>query len=221
MSSGPERKVILLFSGGMDSTVLLYRLRLEGFEPEPLFVGYGQRHMQAELQAAGAIAREFGVALRFAGLPSIATLWGPNALTGGANLEPAGVTPGNTVVPGRNLVLLSLANVVRLATGAGGGLAIGCNADDAELYEDCRTDFLFRLADLLGTQIRCLIGETKANIAREGVRMRVPLEATWSCYAGGALQCGQCDACVRRANALAEVDLHPFRARLGGTDLTE
>jgi 7-cyano-7-deazaguanine synthase len=75
-------------------------------------------------------------------------------------------------------------------------------------YPNCRPEFLnafaeaARLATKVGTEdgrtMRFhapLIALSKAEIVREGTRLGVPWELTWSCYAGGEQACGRCDSC--------------------------
>lgn len=45
---------------------------------------------------------------------------------------------------------------------------------------------------------------TKADIVREGARLGVPFELTWSCYEGGEMHCGACGTCVERREAFDE-----------------
>ena len=97
---------------------------------------------------------------------------------------------------------------------------IAANALDYSGYPDCRPEFYaavvetLRLGSKLGTQygvpIRVetpLIAMSKADIVRAAVAAGAPLEHTWSCYAGGARPCGQCDSCLLRAKGFAEAGL--------------
>ena len=49
---------------------------------------------------------------------------------------------------------------------------------------------------------------SKKDIVREGQKLNVPFEETWSCYKGTDLHCGRCGTCVERQEAfyLAQVD---------------
>src|SRR5262249_45253551 len=48
-------KVVVIHSGGLDSTTLLYHLRAEGSELVALSADYGQRHRDRELASAAAV----------------------------------------------------------------------------------------------------------------------------------------------------------------------
>ena len=61
-----------------------------------------------------------------------------------------------------------------------------------------------------------IIELSKAEIAEMGVRLKAPIEHTWSCYGGGELPCGQCDSCVLRARGFDQAGiLDPLLVRLG------
>ena len=61
-----------------------------------------------------------------------------------------------------------------------------------------------------------IIELSKPEIVELGVRLKVPLEHTWSCYEGGEVPCERCDSCVLRAKGFEEADvLDPLMVRLG------
>lgn len=183
---------VLLFSGGLDSTTCLYRLReeLPSGITHCLGVDYGQQHV-GELEAARKIALDPS----FRG--STWTRWQAPRLQG--------VGPAN-VFPNRNLMLISLAACFAAQVGAK-RIVIGCNADDALDYSDCRASFLEAVGDVLLfsglTLLTPLIDMAKSEVAKEARRLGVPIEATRSCYGPGMDACGFCPACVLRADALA------------------
>ena len=45
------------------------------------------------------------------------------------------------------------------------------------------------------------INRNKADIVREGLRLGVPYQLTWSCYEGGDHPCGHCGTCIDRLKA--------------------
>jgi 7-cyano-7-deazaguanine synthase len=124
-----------------------------------------------------------------------------------------------TVVPNRNMMMLSIAGAVAIAEEAE-FVATGTHAGDHFIYPDCRPEFIAAAsaALLVGNTgfsspgfrgiVAPFIHSTKADICATGDVLGVPWDATWSCYKGGAIHCGRCGTCVERAEAfdLAGVD---------------
>jgi 7-cyano-7-deazaguanine synthase len=115
-----------------------------------------------------------------------------------------------TVVPNRNMILLAVAIGRAVAVGAE-AVAYAAHAGDHTIYPDCRPEFVDALAqaallcDWRPIQIlRPFVSWTKGAIVREGVRLGVPFELTWSCYEGEERPCGKCGTCVERAEAFAQ-----------------
>jgi 7-cyano-7-deazaguanine synthase len=223
-TSGTGKRAIVLLSGGLDSSTTLAIAVEEGYTPYALSIRYGQRH-ERELAAAQAIGRHFGcVERRVVDLDLRA--FGGSALTDDAIDLPldrneaalASGVPG-TYVPARNLIFLSIATAYAEVSGAD-DIFLGITAIDYSGYPDCRPEFLdafaevARLATKAGTEDRRtmrfhapLIALSKADIVREGTRLGVPWELTWSCYAGGEQACGRCDSCLLRLKGFAAAGL--------------
>lgn len=198
---------VLLLSGGVDSLVILAQECREGRPVRCLTFDYGQQHRDAEIIAAERIAQWYAVPHHVVSLPRL----GGSALTGDGAL-PAGLhyadpAQAATVVPNRNLVLLSVAAswAVRLGRSA---VLFGAHAGDAAIYPDCRPAFV-EAADIIlqlacGVRVRApLLRKTKRDIVLLGRELGVPFALAWSCYAGGAVPCGTCGACVERREAMA------------------
>ena len=196
-------KFIHLLSGGLDSTVLLYDLLDQGHKSHCILYDYGQRHIK-ELGFAEATCAKLGVNYDKIVLPP--QLFERSALTTGAE----SLVGQPTIVPNRNMVLISMAASYALSHGC---TAVSCaiNSDDAEVYPDCRAEFIKHL----NFALRCChtrrmevhvpyIVRTKAKVVEIGRRLNVPLGETWSCYAGGDEPCGQCGACQVRLKAIAD-----------------
>jgi 7-cyano-7-deazaguanine synthase len=196
-------KFIHLLSGGLDSTVLLYDLLDQGHKAHCILYDYGQRHIK-ELSFAEATCAKLGVTYDKIVLPP--QLFERSALTTGAE----SLVGQPTIVPNRNMVLISMAASYALSHGC---TAVSCaiNSDDAEVYPDCRAEFIKNL----NFALRCChtrrmevhvpyIVRTKAKVVEIGRRLNVPLGETWSCYAGGDEPCGQCGACQVRLKAIAD-----------------
>ena len=216
-------KAVVLFSGGLDSTTALCWALAKGYDCLAVSFNYGQRHSR-ENAAARAIARRLGVELYEIKLdfPWFET---SSLVNSGLKLPDVklseigrkGAIP-STYVPGRNLVFASVGFSLADAAGAA-AVVLGPNVVDYSGYPDCRPAFYRALekAAAQGTRsgaggkkiklLTPLIKLSKAEIARLAVKLKAPLELTWSCYSGGARPCGRCDSCKLRAKGFADAGL--------------
>jgi 7-cyano-7-deazaguanine synthase len=208
---------VVVFSGGLDSTVCMGLAAREG-PVLALSFDYGQRH-RIELERAARIAERMGAERLVVELD--ASQWGGSALTDASIEVPDhALSVGEsaipvTYVPARNLIFLSVAAGVAEARDAD-AVYLGVNALDYSGYPDCRPAFVRSFADTAALALRRgvegrpvafrtpLIDLTKAQIVTLGCSLSVPLELSWSCYRGGPLPCGRCDACALRAKGFAE-----------------
>jgi 7-cyano-7-deazaguanine synthase len=201
---------VLVYSGGLDSTVLLYDLLDRGKEVAALSVYYGQRHSR-ELESAQKICQSLGVEHKVVDISSIAGLFGASSLIDADSAVPDGhyaeMSMKVTVVPNRNMLLLALAGAWAIAQKAS-EVAYAAHGGDHTIYPDCRPEFVAHLdaalqcADWHSVKLLYPFGTfTKTDIVRRGVELRVPFHETWSCYKGGASHCGACGTCVERQEA--------------------
>ena len=203
-------KAVLIFSGGLDSTVLLHHLRAEGTEVRALTIDYGQRHRR-EIDAACELCRLAGVEHRVIDLRSVLPLLGGSSLTDPAIPVPKASYDVESmkvsVVPNRNMILLALAGAWA-ASSKSDAVAYAAHGGDHAIYPDCRPEF----ADAMDHALRlcdwhelCLLRPfatwDKAAIVCRGHELNVPFGLTWSCYEGGTRHCGRCGTCVERREA--------------------
>lgn len=205
-------KLILIYSGGLDSTVLLTQLLRDKNEVRCLGINYGQRHAR-ELQSAEAITDRLNVAFRVADLSALKPLLRGSSQTDSAVPVPHGHYTAEsmklTVVPNRNMLMLSCGVAWAISTGSE-AVAYGAHAGDHAIYPDCRDEFAqamdaaAMLCDWKPVHIlRPFVKMTKAQIVTLGASLQAPMSATWSCYEGGAMHCGRCGTCVERKEAFA------------------
>jgi 7-cyano-7-deazaguanine synthase len=203
---------VLILSGGLDSTTLLYKLIADGYQVDTITFDYGQRHKR-EIDSARKIAAIKGVSHRVVDLGAITPLLGDSALLGGKDIPSCHYTEEaarQTVVPNRNMIMLSI------AAGYAEAMKISevfyaAHAGDWAIYPDCRTSFIdaMRAAIRLATawnpvELKApFAGITKAEIVKLGLDLKVPYELTWSCYQGCDEPCGVCPTCIERAEAFA------------------
>ena len=205
-------KALVLFSGGLDSTVLAAQLLADGAETRLLSIDYGQRHAK-ELQQAEKIADALGLPHRILRLPDLGPLLGGSSLTDDQVELPEGhyaeESMKATVVPNRNMILLALAGGHALSLGFD-TIAYAAHAGDHTIYPDCRPEFADAMEKALGLADwqnlnlhRPFVNFSKEELVRKGNELGAPLELTWSCYAGREKHCGKCGTCVERKEAFA------------------
>ena len=209
-------KAVVLFSGGLDSTVLVYDLLNEGADLKLLSIDYGQRH-EKELKSSSEIAEYLELKHEILRLPMLNNLLGGSALTDPSILLPEGHYAEDsmkaTVVPNRNMILLSLAagHAISLQFDT---VAYAAHAGDHTIYPDCRPEFAtamdqaLKLCDWNTVSLyRPFVQLSKHDLVRKGKELGVPFEKTWSCYAGNDKHCGKCGTCVERKEAFELVGL--------------
>jgi 7-cyano-7-deazaguanine synthase len=217
------KPAVILFSGGLDSSVCMALAKEQGYQLFPLSFDYGQRHRK-ELDCAKEIAKFYKVNEHKI-IKIDLTQIGGSALTD-SNLDvpeerdvtKIGEDVPITYVPARNTILLSFALGYAEIVDAQ-AIFIGANALDYSGYPDCRPDFFsaFQKVAMLGTKAgregreieikHPLIDLTKAEIIKEGTRLNVPFHLTWSCYKGQEKACGACDSCILRLKGFSEAGI--------------
>uniref|UniRef100_A0A7C3WME5 7-cyano-7-deazaguanine synthase n=1 Tax=Dictyoglomus turgidum TaxID=513050 RepID=A0A7C3WME5_9BACT len=188
-------KCLVLFSGGMDSTTLLYWALKKYNKVYAIGFDYRQRH-KIELKYAKKIAKLNNVSFKI--LKVDLKQIGGSLLTGKS---------GSVVVPGRNMIFLSLA--VGYAMTKDIKEVFFCpTRDDYKLFRDCRPDFVEKisLASFTGYGVKIkapFVNLNKKEIVKIGKKLNVPYEMTWSCYFPvKGKPCNKCLACKKRYEAL-------------------
>ena len=205
-------KAVVLFSGGLDSTVLASHLLSQGAEVRLLSIDYGQRHAK-ELAHGEALAKHMNLPRKSLLLPDLGDLLKGSSLTDDSVELPVGhyaeESMKATVVPNRNMILLALAGGYALSSGFD-TIAYAAHAGDHFIYPDCRPEFAEAMEKALGLADwqnlylhRPFVNFSKEELVRKGNELGAPLELTWSCYAGREKHCGKCGTCVERKEAFA------------------
>jgi len=217
-----QKKAVVLYSGGLDSTTCLAMAADSGFTPYAISFSYGQRH---SFERGGAKAKGRGMGAE-------GHLWGDfdRGLMGGSALTADIAVPKQglgsdipvTYVPARNTIFLSFALGWAEVLGAF-DIFIGVNALDYSGYPDCRPEYIAAFETMANLATKAgvegsggfrihtpLISLTKAQIITAGVALGVDYGLTHSCYdpSSTGLSCGQCDSCRLRLKGFAEAGLH-------------
>jgi len=219
---------VILVSGGLDSCVTA-AIATRNFEPAFLHLNYGQRTETRELHAFNQIADHYDVDRRlivdvrhFAQIGG-SSLTDKNVPVSKADLKSTSIP--TSYVPFRNANILAIATSWAEVIGAQ-RIFIGAVEEDSSGYPDCRKDFFTAFEHLIArgtrpeTIIRVetpLIDMSKSEIVKVGIKLKAPLESTWSCYQDEELACGECDSCALRLRGFQQAgyeDPVPYRQRL-------
>ncbi|QTL34434.1 7-cyano-7-deazaguanine synthase QueC [Pseudoalteromonas viridis] len=206
-----SEKVVVIYSGGMDSYTVLNKALKSGYEVYALSFNYGQRHVK-ELEVARRACDELGVAHKIVDISAINQLIGGSSLTDDIDV-PEGhyeeESMKSTVVPNRNMILLSLAVGYAVSLKAS-KVFYGAHSGDHAIYPDCRPEFVkkmddvCRIANYEEIEIVCpYLNNTKIEILTDGLKMGLDYSKTWTCYNGREKACGKCGACQERLEAFS------------------
>ena len=213
-----DKKAVVLYSGGLDSTTCLAIAKAEGFETYAMSFAYGQRH-GVELKMARENAGVMGARDHLLVEVDLRTIGG-SALTADIEVPKEGVGSDIpiTYVPARNTIFLSFALGWAEVLGAF-DIYIGVNALDYSGYPDCRPEYIAAFETLANLATRAavegagryrihtpLINLTKAQIIKRGLELGVDYARTHSCYdpTPEVIACGRCASCRLRRKGFAE-----------------
>lgn len=214
-------KVVVIYSGGMDSFTVLNRALKDGKQVYALSFDYGQKHVK-ELDCAASVCESLGIEHKIIDISAINQLLAGSSLTDDIDI-PEGhyeeESMKSTVVPNRNMILLSLAVGYAVSVKAQ-QVYYGAHSGDHAIYPDCRPEFVMKMNDV------CQIANyepveifspyltvSKIDILTDGLKMGLDYSNTWTCYNGREKACGKCGACQERIEAFEKnnaVDPLPY-----------
>ena len=201
---------VIIVSGGMDSTTLLYDRRDE--IALAISFDYGSNHNAREIPYAEMHCKRLGIEHITIPLDFMHKYF-RSSLLEGADAIPEGHYAAenmkSTVVPFRNGIMLAVAAGVAESRNLT-KLLIANHGGDHTISPDCRPEFISAMdsATNAGTYVGVRVvapytNITKGDIARIGKKLGIDYAETWSCYKGGEKHCGKCGTCVERKEALA------------------
>lgn len=207
--------VVVIYSGGMDSFTLLHLARSKGHNVHALSFNYGQRHVR-ELDSARQVCTALAIPHQVIDITAMNAVMAGSSLTG-AHAVPEGPyeeeTMKSTLVPNRNMILLSLATGYAVTISAQ-AVWFGAHGGDHAIYPDCRPEFIekmdavCRVANYEPVAIEApFMRADKTEILAAGLELGLDYSQTWTCYNGREQACGQCSSCIERLEAFAAHDL--------------
>jgi len=203
--------VVVIYSGGMDSFTLLHLARARGYQVHGLSFNYGQRHVR-ELDCARQVCADLGIPHKEIDIRAMSEVMSGSSLTSDIDVPEGHYEEASmkaTVVPNRNMILLSLATGYAVTVGAS-AVWFGAHGGDHAIYPDCRPEFVekmdavCRVANYEPVGIEApFIRMDKGEILAEGLKLGLDYGQTWTCYNGRDKACGRCGSCVERLEAFA------------------
>ncbi len=205
---------LIVLSGGMDSTTLLYdyadRIALA------VTFNYGSNHNAREIECARYHCSRLGIELVQVDMPFVGRLFESSLLSGADNIPEGDYDEENmrsTVVPFRNGIMLAVAAGIAESRGLG-TLMMANHSGDHAIYPDCRPGFVDAMSRAISEGTYEHIGIfapytnlTKTDIARRGAALGVDYSHTYSCYKGGEKHCGRCGTCTERRQSFAQAGI--------------
>lgn len=205
---------VIIISGGMDSTTLLYDMQ------ERIALGlsfdYGSNHNEREIAFAKLHCERLGVRHIVIRLGFMHDYFKSSLLSGADAIPEGHYADDNmrsTVVPFRNGIMLAIAAGIAESEGLK-YVMMANHGGDHTIYPDCRPEFVSAMsaATKAGTYpgievLAPYTGLTKTDIALRGKQLGIDYAETWSCYKGGERHCGKCGTCVERREALHDAGI--------------
>ena len=207
-----SQKVVVVFSGGMDSFTVLNLAVKQDLEVFALSFDYGQRHKK-ELDYAARACGALHVQHKIVDISAINQLIGGSSLTSSIDVAEGHYeeeSMKSTVVPNRNMILLSMAVGYAVSIEAN-KVYYGAHSGDHAIYPDCRPEFVHKMNDVCAIAnyeaveiVTPYLNVSKTAILEAGLEMGLDYNLTWTCYNGREKACGKCGACQERLQAFSE-----------------
>ena len=209
-----ENRAIIILSGGIDSTTLLYDIINQGLDVYAVSFNYGQKHSK-ELDFAAQTCKKLHVPHKIIDISSItaAGIFGDSSLTSDIEIPEGHYEEDvmkSTVVPNRNMIMLSLALAYGISIRSE-KIYYGAHAGDHAIYPDCRPSFVQKMQEVARVshyypiEIEVpYLNINKIDIVKRGTELNVDYSLTWTCYKGKEKACGKCGSCVERLEAFRD-----------------
>ena len=205
---------VIIYSGGMDSTTLLYEFKDQ--IAMAITFDYGSTQNARERECAVLHCKRLGIKHLVIPLDFMRQYFKSALLEAPENIPEGNYDDENmksTVVPFRNGIMLSVACGIAESNGLTKVLIANLAGDHA-IYPDCRPEFVKAMSEAMsaGTYVNVSVFApytllTKTEIALRGKKMGLDYSETYSCYKGGKHHCGKCGTCHERIEALCEAGI--------------
>lgn len=206
---------LIVYSGGLDSTVLLKEYASEA--ALAVTFDYGSNHNTREIEFARLNCAELGIEHLIIPLGFMTEHFKSSLLSGADTIPDGNYDDENmksTVVPFRNGIMLAIAAGLAESRGLHHVMLANHSGDHA-IYPDCRPEFAKAMSTAISagtydgiTLLAPYTLLTKTQIVERGARLGVDFSHTYSCYRGLEHHCGTCGTCRERREAFARAGVN-------------
>ncbi|MCB0357303.1 MAG: 7-cyano-7-deazaguanine synthase QueC [Bdellovibrionales bacterium] len=216
-----KNKSIVLFSGGLDSSVNLYSAVQSTKVVLALTFNYGQRAFKKELETTQYFCERLNIQHQVVDLPWLQAITNTSLVrrdnqvpTGSAvqidDLNRSFETARAVWVPNRNGIFLNIAAAFAEALCAD-EIVVGFNSEEAQTFPDNSAAYLeslnqcFKYSTATKVKVKCYtLNMNKTEIAQLGQSLKLPFAKIWPCYFAKEVICGECESCQRFNRALLQ-----------------
>ena len=201
-------KTILLYGGGIDSTVLLHLLCFRGEDVHAVFFQYGQKAETLEFEACSYFCRKLGVPLTALRLP-IGEISISAILSGGALAN----DPAINILDGRNFALIAMAGMFAAKIDAD-KIAMGYHVEPVTRpFPDASIEFVHAINKMIPQAFvhKFEVVAPMSEWTREDIFAYAKsldsdvLDRAHTCYEDVAGGCGKCSHCLLKAQMLEDL----------------
>ena len=199
------KDAVIIISGGMDSTTMLYEYKDE--IAMAITFDYGSTQNGRERVCAVTHCQRLGIKHIIVPLEFMHRYFKSTLLMTADDIPEGNYNDENmksTVVPFRNGIMLAIACGIAESNGLR-RVMIANHAGDHAIYPDCRPVFVNAMSEAMsaGTYENIKVWApytflSKKEIAERGKAMGLDYTETYSCYKGGEKHCGKCGTCRER-----------------------
>ncbi|MDC6386297.1 7-cyano-7-deazaguanine synthase [Flagellimonas taeanensis] len=201
-----REKVILLASGGLDSTTMAFWLLQNKIDFIPVFINYGQHCADTELSTLkNVLPNEYKGKIEIIDVNGVYK-YSRSRFIKKANLWEDNITADDLYIPYRNILILTLGASFAQSLNIDRLYSAFINSNHAKEI-DCSKDFFLKMEDMLGEygSVKMempFLEMSKFEVAKLGIELNAPIGKTFSCQASPYIPCGACPNCVDRLEAL-------------------
>ena len=220
-----KKKILIISSGGLDSTSIALIKANEGHQVDFISFNYGQKAIK-EIEVSKMVAEKLGGKYTEIDISILSFIFGEKNQLTNNDIAVEESYKGSIVVPLRNSVFTNIAYIYAV-TNKYDELFLGSHLDDMKkdaageyMFPDSSPEFFTALNNAYDLGKRTEDYPTKINSASlENLYKKDLIAAahsisaeilfqSWSCYLNGEKQCGNCDSCKNRKEAFKDANIN-------------